>query len=122
MVRFSKNIITKRNVEYLGYVDPANFSDYFEDVGAGIIPYKVNEWTSGVFPTKLFEYASYGLNIYSTPISEVVKFSCHAPLHIIEHPCKLSWSSVPKAAFEILLNSQTWSDRVSVISEDLITK
>jgi glycosyltransferase involved in cell wall biosynthesis len=45
-----------------------------QELDLGIIPYYVNDYTRGVFPTKLFEYLAAGLPIVSTDLPEVRRF------------------------------------------------
>lgn len=60
------------------YLGPTDFGELpailpFGDVG--IIPYLINDYTAGVFPTKLFEYAAAGLPVITTDLPEMRQFS-----------------------------------------------
>ncbi|KHJ71487.1 hypothetical protein QR64_17555 [Rhodococcus sp. Chr-9] len=38
----------------------------------GLIPYRANEYTQGVFPLKVYEYMAAGMSVVSTPIASLV--------------------------------------------------
>lgn len=61
-------------VDYVGHVSKDQLAEFMAGASVGLIPYLNNKWTSGVFPTKLFEYLAAGLKVYSTGIAEVLAF------------------------------------------------
>lgn len=55
-------------VEYLGVLSQEVMAAELGRSWVGIIPYQANEYTSGVFPMKVYEYLSAGLPVVATPI------------------------------------------------------
>ncbi|NHU47587.1 glycosyltransferase [Rhodococcus sp. A14] len=59
-------------VEYLGNLGLDDLADACGESMVGVIPYVQNEYTSGVFPLKVYEYLAAGLDVVSTPIQSLV--------------------------------------------------
>ncbi len=69
-----KKSLSMPNVYLLGGVEHAVLASYAQHFDVFIIPFKVNSLTNSVSPVKLFEYASLGKPIVSTPIEEVRQY------------------------------------------------
>lgn len=63
-----ERLIKRTNVEYLGVLSQAEMAVELAKSWLGLIPYKVNDYTAGVFPMKVYEYLSSGLQVVATPI------------------------------------------------------
>lgn len=61
-----RDVLQHPRVTYLGTVSPARLADEFSRSMVGIIPYRINAYTEGVFPLKVYEYLSAGLHVVST--------------------------------------------------------
>lgn len=55
-------------VTYCGNLAPSRLAEEFARAKVGIIPYILNDYTSGVFPMKVYEYMAAGLEVVSTPL------------------------------------------------------
>ena len=56
---------------YLGLLTPAELAAAAGTCTVGLIPYAINDYTTGVSPLKCFEYLSSGLAVLSTPLPSV---------------------------------------------------
>lgn len=63
------------NVHLLGLRPHAAIPRFLRSVAVGIIPYRVTEYTSHIYPAKLNEYLAMGLPVVSTPLAEVLRFN-----------------------------------------------
>lgn len=53
-------------VEWLGVLPPEALAEVVASAKVGLIPYRLNEYTTGVFPLKVYEYLAGGLSVVST--------------------------------------------------------
>jgi hypothetical protein len=60
---------------YLGNLSPAQLAREIGASKVGIIPYLANEYTTGVFPMKVYEYLAGGLSVVTTPLSSLTERS-----------------------------------------------
>lgn len=65
------------NVHLLGPRPYAELPKYLAHFDVGLIPYKLNPFTEGVFPTKMLEYLASGRAVVSTDLPDVRGFSEH---------------------------------------------
>ncbi len=56
---------------YLGLLTPTELASVAGACTVGLIPYAINDYTTGVSPLKCFEYLSSGLSVLSTPLPSV---------------------------------------------------
>ncbi|MFI5891232.1 glycosyl transferase family 1 [Actinoplanes sp. NPDC051513] len=56
---------------YLGLLTPKELAAAAGTCAVGLIPYAINDYTTGVSPLKCFEYLSSGLSVLSTPLPSV---------------------------------------------------
>jgi hypothetical protein len=94
----------------VGQVPKNELQKYLDEITFGLIPYKVNEYTKGVYPTKLFEYLGAGVPVISTPIPEVKQYS-NGKFIFIESEPKLIEYQVDFNGLTPLLNENTWEER-----------
>ncbi|MFW2512328.1 glycosyltransferase [Demequina sp. SO4-13] len=60
------------NVHLPGMVSHQELPDVLQNFDVGLIPYRINNYTSSVFPMKVFEYLAAGLAVVSTPLPSIV--------------------------------------------------
>jgi len=75
-------LLRLNNVYHFGNLNYYDLPDLVHSADAGIVPYLVNEDTMGICPNKIFEYASLGKPVLSTPVPAVLDYSppiqiCH---------------------------------------------
>lgn len=58
----------------IGFVHPDRIYDHIKKFDAGIIPFKVNNFTRSVFPNKFFEYAVCNIPVVSTDLPELAEY------------------------------------------------
>lgn len=62
---------TYGNVVYHGFKSPELCQKLMQTCKIGIIPYKINEYTKGVLPLKLFEYLQAGCTVLTTELPSI---------------------------------------------------
>lgn len=67
-----QKLLSHPNVEYLGKLSLDQLAAVCGRAKVGVIPYHLNEYTSGVFPLKVYEYMAAGMAVVCTPIKSVV--------------------------------------------------
>lgn len=111
------------NVERIPQVPKSELAHFLSRMKLGLIPYKINAFTEGVYPTKLFEYLAAGVPVLSTTLPEVVQFSSEPFIHIesCARTLPASWPSDGCRSFSM---AHTWDSRfssyISKIAERLI--
>ena len=65
------NDLVNRGAKYHGMLDLKSLAHLYRSATVGVIPYKMNAYTSGVNPLKTFEYLAAGLSVVSTPVPAV---------------------------------------------------
>jgi glycosyltransferase involved in cell wall biosynthesis len=60
------------NVTFPGLVSRRDVPAFLAQLDVGIIPYLINDYTSGVFPMKVFEYLAAGLPVVGTELPSLV--------------------------------------------------
>jgi hypothetical protein len=106
----AKELEKFKNVVLTGQVPKDDLPLYLKEMKFGLIPYNVDEFTSGVFPTKLFEYLGAGCAVISTPIPEVTQYKNDKYIFIDETPKKID-HIVNFTGIENFLKENTWSAR-----------
>lgn len=61
-------ILQYKNVTYHGNLTPRDLATVLNSATVGLIPYRQNPYTRGVFPMKVYEYLASGLAVISTPL------------------------------------------------------
>ncbi len=59
-------LLSHRNVTYLGVVTQDRLAQECARSRVGLIPYRANDYTAGVFPMKVYEYLAAGLSVVAT--------------------------------------------------------
>jgi glycosyltransferase involved in cell wall biosynthesis len=107
------------NVEYWGRIPHSDIPRFLDGVGCGLIPYKLDGWTAGVFPTKLLEYLDCGVPVLSTAIPEVAQFAHHRFVQICADPADpLPEPSI--AGIDAFLAEHTWAARMRAYGDLLL--
>ncbi|PEA54440.1 glycosyl transferase family 1 [Bacillus pseudomycoides] len=107
-----------KNVVLTGQVPKDELQQYLEQMDYGLIPYKVNQFTEGVFPTKLFEYLGAGVPVISTPIPEVVNYRNDKYIFIEKTPKVIEYN-VCLDGIEDFLKHHTWESRFNEYVESI---
>ena len=76
------------NVRLLGARAHDDVPRYVKAFDVGLVPYRLNEYTSHVYPTKLNEYLAMGIPVVATDLAEVRRFNA-------EHGGVVSIASTP---------------------------
>lgn len=66
-----RKLLSHHLVTYLGVLNQRALAEAFARSGVGLIPYRLNSYTSGVFPMKVYEYLAAGLQVVSTPLANL---------------------------------------------------
>ncbi|MGP6204409.1 glycosyltransferase [Microbacterium sp. F2] len=61
-------LLQEKNVEYLGVLSQDELATVAGTALVGLIPYRLNSYTDGVFPMKVYEYIAAGLRVVATPL------------------------------------------------------
>lgn len=101
------------NVRYVGTISSEAIPEFLRDADIGLIPYARNDWTAGVFPTKLFEYLSNGLPVLSTSIPEVKQFDNGTFVRICDEPALLTVPPIDCHDLLQFIQPHTWQARIS---------
>lgn len=98
------------NVTLTGQVQKDNLPQYLNQIKFGLIPYNIDEFTKGVFPTKLFEYLGAGCAVISTSIPEVAQFKNDKYIFIEDNPKTINYD-INFDGIEEFLKKNTWNAR-----------
>ena len=63
------------NIVLLGGKPHSELPSYIREFDVGIVPYKLSDYTSNVYPTKLNEYLSMGVAVVATDLIEINRFN-----------------------------------------------
>jgi uncharacterized SAM-binding protein YcdF (DUF218 family)/glycosyltransferase involved in cell wall biosynthesis len=63
------------NIVLLGGRPHASLPSYIREFDVGIVPYRLSDYTSNVYPTKLNEYLSMGIPVVATDLVEIRRFN-----------------------------------------------
>ncbi|MDG4664228.1 glycosyltransferase [Mycobacterium sp. 236(2023)] len=62
------DLFASPGIDYVGNLAPQELARLLASSTVGIIPYRLNDYTSGVFPMKVYEYLAAGLQVVSTAL------------------------------------------------------
>ena len=72
------------NVVLLGGKPHASLPAYIRAFDVGIVPYRLSDYTSNVYPTKLNEYLAMGIPVVATDLIEIRRFNDRHDSAIVE--------------------------------------
>lgn len=99
-----------KNVTLTGQVAKQELPKYLKEMKYGLIPYSVNEFTDGVFPTKLFEYLGAGVGVISTPLPEILQYQNSKNVFVESSPISIQHDLSLQGLKEFLIEN-TWEAR-----------
>lgn len=67
-------ILDLPNVHYLGFKDYAELPSFMKGIDVGLLLYRIDAHTQGIYPNKLHQYLAAGKPVVSTPMPELEKF------------------------------------------------
>ena len=68
-----QTLLAKARVEYHGVLDPIPMAHLLGQCTVGLVPYKENDYTRGVFPMKIYEYLAAGLPVVCKGVPSVTR-------------------------------------------------
>lgn len=114
-VRLAKKYGIESEVQFLGAVSYNRIPGLLRAGHVGLIPFAINEITTGSLPLKLFEYAATGLNIISSRLPEVQAVAgtsinyadqteeyVAAFLHLMKNPAPVNYNFLSAAHWDDL--------------------
>lgn len=115
------------NVILTGRKDHKDLGKYYNLFDVGLIPYKLVPHTSGVFPTKFFEYLICGVPVISTALPDLVNYGKLDFLKIYSSDDELisainsflEHSSLNQEAMISFASDNSWESRFQVIKAEL---
>ncbi|HYM14361.1 MAG TPA: glycosyltransferase [Dehalococcoidia bacterium] len=113
-----------RNVRFLGNKPVAQLPAYARGIDVCLIPYRVDEFTSHIFPLKLFEYLAAGKPIVASDLRELRPYEgtgvsiARTPDEFVSaiEAALAGESSERVAERQLLARSHTWDERVEQLS------
>jgi glycosyltransferase involved in cell wall biosynthesis len=72
--RFSSVLSTVRNLHWLGEMDYQELTPYLKRFDVCLIPFKVNEFTQKIYPTKFHQYLACGKPVVSSRLPDLEPF------------------------------------------------
>lgn len=122
-------------VTLTGTLTLPELAELYATASVGIIPYHINEYTSGVNPLKLYEYLAAGLAVVSTPVPSVASLDLDRGDLRVEFDSTAFTAAVDELAIapttkmldsrRILAEDNSWNKRGAVARlfiEDLPTR
>ena len=73
--RFYSIMKSPSNIHWLGEKEYHELPKYLRDFDVCLIPFKVNEFTKRIYPTKLHQYLAVGKPVVSSPLPDLESFS-----------------------------------------------
>ena len=64
-----------KNIRLFGQREHAELPAYVKAFDVGLVPYRITEYTSNVYPTKLNEYLIMGIPVVATDLAEIRRFN-----------------------------------------------
>lgn len=68
-------LLSLPNVHALGLKERHLLPEYLAGLDVGLIPYKINQLTRGIYPLKLYEYLAAGKPVVATPIPALLQMA-----------------------------------------------
>lgn len=95
-----QRLLAYENVEYLGVLTPGDLAREVADSRVGIVPYLVNSHTTGIFPMKVYEYLSAGLEVICTPLSSLKAKSFPDGVSVVEKHAFVAATKVALGSYD----------------------
>ncbi|MDK8173677.1 glycosyltransferase [Curtobacterium citreum] len=70
---FDLDKLVDAGATYHGLLAPSDLADLFATCGFGLIPYRLNAYTEGVYPLKAWEYLAAGMVVVSTALPSMIE-------------------------------------------------
>jgi teichuronic acid biosynthesis glycosyltransferase TuaH len=105
-------------IDYVGNLAPPELARVLASSMVGLIPYRLNAYTAGVFPMKVYEYLAAGLRVVSTALpslertasEDVVLTGGESFLHAVQNGFE-TWSEQAAARRRELARGHSWQGR-----------
>ncbi|MCX8149469.1 glycosyltransferase [Thermaurantimonas aggregans] len=116
------------NVYFTGRLGYFELNKALNSIDVGLIPYLINQRTSGVFPTKYYEYLACNKPVVTTPLTDLVdKVSGHVLVAegvkgFVEAIYELLEKNYEQKAPLLEAMENTWTMRLEVIKRELLKK
>jgi hypothetical protein len=108
------------NVKFWGYRQYENLKYYINKYDICIIPYKVNQFTKGVYPTKMLEYVSMKKKIVSVDLPDIHDFKDYIYISKSYNEfVNYIKSSDYKSIDDNIIIENSWYSRIERIEEKL---
>jgi teichuronic acid biosynthesis glycosyltransferase TuaH len=78
-----QRLLREPNVEYLGVLSPNELATEVGNSVVGLVPYNLNDHTTGIFPMKIFEYLGAGLEVICTELPSLKKTQLPAGINVV---------------------------------------
>lgn len=113
------------NVRFTGRINYTDLGQYYALFDIGLIPYILNDRTSGVFPTKLFEYLAADIPVLSTGLPDLVKFNEPFISIMDQNSCsqelrELMNLEIDKRDLISFVAKNTWESRFKLVTEKIM--
>ena len=113
-------LLSLENVSWMGLVSKSDLRSFTKDIYIGILPYKDNSFTKGIFPLKLKEYIALGLRIVSVNLELpdnydglLLRSVADVDLFIDEVECFINESKNISFDYDDFLKNSTWTNQFS---------
>jgi hypothetical protein len=70
----AEQLLNLSNVIFTGQKDHSSLGEYYRLFDVGLIPYTIEPYTTGVFPTKFFEYIINEVPVVSSSLPDLLRF------------------------------------------------
>ncbi|MFU8805342.1 MAG: glycosyltransferase, partial [Bradymonadaceae bacterium] len=112
----------RSNIHLLGYRDYADLPAYIKGFDVAVIPYRINDYTSSVFPIKFFEFMASGKPVVISNLPALrayyddVEVACHQNDFVAAcDRALLDEDALRKRARVALAERNSWSSRIGAI-------
>jgi glycosyltransferase involved in cell wall biosynthesis len=112
------DLLALPGIQYVGNLPPVELARVLASSMVGLIPYRLTEYTAGVFPMKVYEYLAAGLRVVSTALpsleptasDDVVLTGGESFLHAVQDGLE-TWSEQAAARRLALARGHSWQAR-----------
>jgi teichuronic acid biosynthesis glycosyltransferase TuaH len=113
-----KALLELPGIRYVGNIPPEELARVLASSMVGLIPYRLNEYTAGVFPMKVYEYLAAGLRVVSTALpslertasDDVVLAGKESFVREVQRGIE-AWSEQAAARRRVLARGHSWQAR-----------